>query len=71
MNGPSGRPNYWGSTNWSNLPAGGTIAGLGKPPIGRDPKSRARSRDYLKQYVVVAYHILSFNSNASIDASRK
>ncbi|KAF8803610.1 WD40 repeat-like protein [Phlegmacium glaucopus] len=48
INGPSGRPNYWGSTNWSNLP-GGTIAGLGKPPLGRDPKSRARSRDYLKQ----------------------
>ncbi|KAF9452863.1 WD40 repeat-like protein [Macrolepiota fuliginosa MF-IS2] len=26
-----------------------TIAGLGKAPLGRDPKSRARSRDYLKQ----------------------
>ena len=59
MNGPSGRQNYWGSTNWSNLPAGGTIAGLGKPPLGRDPKSRARSRDYLKQYVVLASHIFS------------
>ena len=59
MNGPSGRQNYWGSTNWSNLPAGGTIAGLGKPPLGRDPKSRARSRDYLKQYDVLASHILA------------
>lgn len=59
LNGPSGRQNYWGSTNWSNLPAGGTIAGLGKPPLGRDPKSRARSRDYLKQYVVLASHISS------------
>jgi hypothetical protein len=28
-----------------------TIAGLGKAPLGRDPKSRARSRDYLKQCV--------------------
>ncbi|KAJ3574558.1 hypothetical protein NP233_g1691 [Leucocoprinus birnbaumii] len=26
-----------------------TITGLGKAPLGRDPKSRARSRDYLKQ----------------------
>jgi striatin 1/3/4 len=56
INGPSGRQNYWGSTNWSNPPAGGTIANLGKPPLGRDPKSRARSRDYLKQYVVLASH---------------
>jgi hypothetical protein len=58
INGPSGKPNYWGSTNWSNLPASGTIAGLGKPPLGKDPKSRARSRDYLKQYVVLASYIL-------------
>ncbi|KAF9459358.1 WD40-repeat-containing domain protein [Collybia nuda] len=47
--GSVGRPNSWGGTNWSNAPAGGTVAGLGKPPPGRDPKSRARSRDYLKQ----------------------
>ena len=59
INGPSGKPNYWGSTNWSNLPASGTIAGLGKPPLGKDPKSRARSRDYLKQYVVLASYIFS------------
>ncbi|KAF5358046.1 hypothetical protein D9756_001729 [Leucocoprinus leucothites] len=32
------------------LGAGGsTVSGLGKAPLGRDPKSRARSRDYLKQ----------------------
>ncbi|KAJ3508200.1 hypothetical protein NLJ89_g5883 [Agrocybe chaxingu] len=48
-NGPNTRPHSWGASNWANLPAGGTIAGLGKPPLGRDPKSRARSRDYLKQ----------------------
>ncbi|KAJ7043276.1 WD40-repeat-containing domain protein [Mycena alexandri] len=47
--GPSGRPNSWGGSNWTNGPATGTVAGLGKPPPGRDPKSRARSRDYLKQ----------------------
>ncbi|KAF8636628.1 hypothetical protein AX17_003437 [Amanita inopinata Kibby_2008] len=47
--GPSGRPGSWGSINWANGPGGGTVAGLGKPPPGRDPKSRARSRDYLKQ----------------------
>lgn len=49
--GSTGRPNSWGGTNWPNGPAGGTIGGIGKPPPGRDPKSRARSRDYLKQYV--------------------
>ncbi|KAJ7090211.1 WD40-repeat-containing domain protein [Mycena belliarum] len=47
--GPSGRPNSWGGSNWTNGPSTGTVAGLGKPPPGRDPKSRARSRDYLKQ----------------------
>ncbi|KAK7466860.1 1,2-dihydroxy-3-keto-5-methylthiopentene dioxygenase [Stygiomarasmius scandens] len=41
--GISGRPMSWAGLNW----AGG--AGFGKPPPGRDPKSRARSRDYLKQ----------------------
>ncbi|PPQ70913.1 hypothetical protein CVT24_009975 [Panaeolus cyanescens] len=46
--GPAGRPNSWGTGNWASL-AGGTVAGLAKPPPGRDPKSRARSRDYLKQ----------------------
>ncbi|KAG6897844.1 hypothetical protein C0992_010332 [Termitomyces sp. T32_za158] len=40
-----GRPSSWGGTNWQNGPP----VGLGKPPPGRDPKSRARSRDYLKQ----------------------
>ncbi len=28
-----------------------TVGSMGKPPPGRDPKSRARSRDFLKQYV--------------------
>lgn len=37
---------------------------MGKPPPGRDPKSRARSRDYLKQYVkqVNAYGYVSHMS---------
>lgn len=33
--------------------SGSSITNLGKAPLGRDPKSRARSRDYLKQYVAV------------------
>ncbi|KAJ7074341.1 striatin-related protein [Mycena amicta] len=41
----AGRPMSWGA----NGPSSATVAGLGKPPPGRDPKSRARSRDYLKQ----------------------
>ncbi|KAF7322674.1 Striatin-related protein [Mycena chlorophos] len=45
----SGRPASWAGTNWANGPSAGTLAGLSKPPPGRDPKSRARSRDYLKQ----------------------
>ncbi|KAF7974063.1 hypothetical protein HWV62_13471 [Athelia sp. TMB] len=45
----NGRPASWGGTNWPNGPTGGGQAALGKPPPGRDPKSRARSRDYLKQ----------------------
>ncbi|KAJ7236722.1 WD40-repeat-containing domain protein [Mycena haematopus] len=47
--GPSGRPNSWAGANWPNGPSAAAAAGLGKPPPGRDPKSRARSRDYLKQ----------------------
>lgn len=41
------RQGSWGSINFG--PAAGTVASLGKPPAGRDPKSRARSRDFLKQ----------------------
>ncbi|KAG6832732.1 hypothetical protein H0H92_012304 [Tricholoma furcatifolium] len=44
-----GRPGSWGPANWSNGPPAGTGPAFGKPPPGRDPKSRARSRDYLKQ----------------------
>ncbi|TFK54848.1 WD40 repeat-like protein [Heliocybe sulcata] len=47
--GPSGRPLTWaGNFPLTNGPATGTVA-LGKPAPGRDPKSRARSRDFLKQ----------------------
>jgi len=50
-NGPgsTGRPSSRGGTNWPSGPIGGAQSTLGKPPPGRDPKSRARSRDYLKQ----------------------
>jgi len=49
LNGPAAtRPSSWGPTNLPN-PAGGPSISAGKPPLGRDQKSRARSRDYLKQ----------------------
>ncbi|KAI0075489.1 WD40 repeat-like protein [Panus rudis PR-1116 ss-1] len=49
MNGSTGPSKAW-STTWSgNGPTAATAGTLGKPPLGRDPKSRARSRDYLKQ----------------------
>ncbi|TFK25062.1 WD40 repeat-like protein [Coprinopsis marcescibilis] len=47
LNGPNTRPNSWGPSNWANGPANAAV--YGRPPAGRDPKSRARSRDYLKQ----------------------
>ncbi|KIK63769.1 hypothetical protein GYMLUDRAFT_71888 [Collybiopsis luxurians FD-317 M1] len=47
--GPTGRPGSWVGLNWPSGPSANTLAGIGKPPPGRDPKSRARSRDYLKQ----------------------
>jgi hypothetical protein len=46
------RPPSWSGTNanWGAGPP--SVGSVGKPPPGRDPKSRARSRDYLKQYVL-------------------
>ncbi|KAI0085434.1 WD40-repeat-containing domain protein [Irpex rosettiformis] len=53
INGPTRKTQTWSTgTGWhqTNGPsAGGPLGTLGKPPPGRDPKSRARSRDYLKQ----------------------
>jgi hypothetical protein len=46
--GSTGRPSSRGGSNW---PSGPAQNALSKPPPGRDPKSRARSRDYLKQFV--------------------
>ncbi|KAI3610628.1 striatin-related protein [Moniliophthora roreri] len=46
--GPGQRGSWAGGLTWANGP-GTSTAGLGKPPPGRDPKSRARSREYLKQ----------------------
>jgi striatin 1/3/4 len=46
------RPPSWTGTN-ANWGAGSQSAGsVGKPPPGRDPKSRARSKEYLKQCVL-------------------
>jgi hypothetical protein len=42
-------PSSHGWTN-TNGPASTAAIAIGKPSLGRDPKSRARSRDYLKQY---------------------
>ncbi|KAF9228778.1 WD40 repeat-like protein [Gyrodon lividus] len=48
---PARLPSWTGTT--SNPPptvaSAPSVGALGKPPPGRDPKSRARSRDYLKQ----------------------
>ena len=44
------RPISWGGANWTGAAGAAGAAALGKPPPGRDPKSRARSREYLKQY---------------------
>lgn len=41
------RPQTWAGGPPSNV--GASNPSIGKPPLGRDPKSRARSRDYLKQ----------------------
>lgn len=58
--GPSGRPGSWTGLNWPSGPSANTLAGIGKPPPGRDPKSRARSRDYLKQCVKSSFDISFF-----------
>ncbi|KAG8768877.1 hypothetical protein FRC15_004886 [Serendipita sp. 397] len=42
----------WGSGNAANL-------SLGKPPPGRDPRSRARARDYLKQCLLEVSYLTS------------
>ncbi|TBU50127.1 WD40 repeat-like protein [Dichomitus squalens] len=49
--GPPSRTQTWISgTAWTGVnPNAGTVGTMGKPPPGRDPKSRARSRDFLKQ----------------------
>ena len=40
------------SSGWTNTNGPASTAAMGKPSLGRDPKSRARSREYLKQYVL-------------------
>lgn len=40
-------------SGWTNTNGPASTTGIGKPSLGRDPKSRARSRDYLKQYAFV------------------
>ena len=50
---PNSRPNTWAGVQLTNGPQGTNL--LGKPPPGRDPKSRARSREYLKQCVRIPF----------------
>ncbi|OSD02797.1 WD40 repeat-like protein [Trametes coccinea BRFM310] len=49
--GPPSRTQTWvGQTAWSGVnPNAATVGTMGRPLQGRDPKSRARSRDFLKQ----------------------
>ncbi|KAF9792082.1 WD40 repeat-like protein [Thelephora terrestris] len=44
---PSSRPHTWAGMQLTNGPHAANL--ISKPPPGRDPKSRARSREYLKQ----------------------
>ncbi|KAI0320507.1 WD40-repeat-containing domain protein [Amylostereum chailletii] len=58
------RPTTWAGApaTWSNAsapPPAAAVAALGKPPPGRDPKSRARSRDYLKQCLLEISYLTS------------
>ena len=48
---PSSRPHTWAGVQLTNGPQGMNL--ITKPPPGRDPKSRARSREYLKQCVQI------------------
>jgi len=54
--GGSARASAWAgpssSSGWTNTNGPASTAAIGKPSLGRDPKSRARSRDYLKQYAL-------------------
>jgi hypothetical protein len=66
---PARQPSWPGtSANWSvGLPSGGSV---GKPPPGRDPKSRARSRDYLKQYVFLPpFELTSYTAHNLLQMS--
>lgn len=49
--GNASRPHTWGTANWQLNGALPAVANAAKPPLGRDPKSRARSREYIKQFV--------------------
>lgn len=50
---------------------GGTIAGFGTTAmgIGRDPKARARSRDYLKQLSFLVFSLIYLSSRSIILAN--
>jgi len=56
--GNASRPHTWGTSNWPLNGAPPTAANSTKPPLGRDPKSRARSRDYIKQFVLLSPEML-------------
>jgi striatin 1/3/4 len=68
--GSTGRPSSRGGTNWPGGPTGGAQSALTKPPPGRDPKSRARSRDYLKQFVYMPVD-LQPSSDVTAGASKR
>ncbi|PCH38704.1 WD40 repeat-like protein [Wolfiporia cocos MD-104 SS10] len=49
MGQPPSRTQTWVASGTWSAPNGNVMGTMAKPPPGRDPKSRARSRDYLKQ----------------------
>ncbi|KAI0028357.1 WD40-repeat-containing domain protein [Vararia minispora EC-137] len=52
-----------GSTWSSGSGQTGILTGIGKPPPGRDPKSRVRSREYLKQCLQEISYLTSPQAN--------
>lgn len=58
---PAAKPTQPAPKDGGSWPAGSNVANLslGKPPPGRDPRSRARSRDYLKQCLLEVSYLTS------------
>jgi len=54
------------SSGWMNTNGPASTAAIGKPSLGRDPKSRAHSREYLKQYALELDVLSSFSNTLAV-----